>query len=213
MSNPLFDQNAWYSIKWPLGTYLTSADQLYAHYDGFDYGSAFLSPINQSDPIHPHTWQLFPSSENASQYIIRPQSTASPALLSAYQEKVYDENACNDQCSTTTIGVTDKPDAATVWTVHPAENSYCFLSNNANGSDWYIAVDVDGGGPGSWLNLASSGGNKSNMSFEFSKVKPIDNTAFSTVNAMERSLCDVLLSSDTSRHRNLPQSRQRLFQK
>lgn len=185
MANPMFDINTWYTIQWAIdgGTYLQSSGLFFAWYQGVGYGSASLSPYNPLDDNNPFGWQFFPSPTNSSQYILRPGNAHPPAWLNAVEELVFGDETCTDDCSSSTLAITNVTDQSSYWTVIPSgDGQTSYLANSGNGTGWYMTVDTSGNDPASSLNMGTSANrNRSLMQFEFSSIRNVDDPAFSTV--------------------------------
>ena len=190
MSNDLFLNNTFYIVKlaMPNGASLQSSGTFVAQ-DNAPYGSAFLSPYNSSSHTHRWSWQFFPSPSNDSQYVIRSADSygSAPSWLNAVQQWRFGSSTCEDYCSQTTAAITNITDASSFWSIIPSGNGQTYyLSNAANGSDWYLSVDSTGPNAGSWLNMNNAGSNRTWMSFELSSVGQINNPMFSTVSIVTR---------------------------
>lgn len=157
------------------------------NYQGFGYGSAFVSAYNVSDHTHAWYWQFFPSPTNSSQYILRPGTSNPLSWLSAVQRSDLGDQCTN--CSPSVPAITNHTDFSSYWAVTPSGDGYTsYMSNDENGSDWYIAVnssnagDSSGSAPPSALNMGNASyPDKLSMQFQFSSVNLINDNAFSTV--------------------------------
>ena len=161
------DPNQWYQVTVKSGTGVSMGGSSL-----FDHGLGTVYFIDTNTTLPTERWQFFPY--NSTTYTIRCQDTGPDGYLgTAYSANETTPGQTRPEMMNYTL-----TDSSMYWQITPWGDGTFYLINLANGTAWHLEVNPD------TLMAMNSNFTKpqDGGSFSFTKLAPINNSAYSTIN-------------------------------
>jgi hypothetical protein len=161
-----FSVNTWYQIantifaRWSFGSGF-----------GNDAGAVYFRPTNTSAPSQ--QWQILTLDENT--YIFRTRGLGSSTCLSSFcQDSSLCANTTSADMHVDSSNDIHEIEARFKWSLFPARDETFYMTNQANGTSWFLLPRGDG------ENSVHIVGGVTDYRWSFSSISPIDDPEFLT---------------------------------